>query len=627
MSLSSITSPLSLECSDADILEGFGGSELGVTVKNVRDAVEECGIICASDPRLKNVLLALDAMDHDRKLTKREFFQAISDNVTLLHRIATKEMVIRDFQSFSTHLDYLKDSVEPETSGQNADYIPTLKNAPSDVFAVAFCSTDGQFYESGQSRQSFSIQSTCKPIMFALALQKMGTDKVLEWCGIEPSGRPFNDTKLMEDKRPFNPMVNSGALMTAALLAAEYPHILENDFPNKEDGAYAKELCDEILLPLWRTLSANGIVGDVGFCRDTFLSERDTADTNIGIAHIMKAQKGLPPNVSTQTMIDFYLRSCSLTSNTATMAVVASTLANGGKNPITGEQIFSVDVVKKTLSVLSFCGFYDNSGEFFFHTGVPSKSGVSGIVFLVLPNVGGFAIFSPRIDKHGNSVRGSLFAKRLMSHFTFHSYDSLSSLSTGCRLDPRYSCDFSRQRDIARLRWALKAGGEHARNFDRLLLNICVRVGLIDGKLDSSVIKMLTSSYESVMCTHLPRGRLEGILAELEHDVAEKALDSMYELVSAEAHSLNDTEKELILAAAVKVTTANHEISDRERSILRTLCQALRVDNCVLDMRLSLWEKELKKGRDRRLSAKAKEKAVDLDLDYAKSLVKKLQKR
>lgn len=365
-----------------DILEGFGGSELGVSAQNVRDAIAECGIMCASDTRVKAVLQSLDQIEHNGKLTKEELFQAISGNLTLLHRIATKEMVIRDFQSFSTYLNYLKDSVEPETSGQNADYIPVLKNAPSDVFAVAFCSTDGQFYESGQSREVFSIQSTCKPITFALALQKIGTDKVLEWCGIEPSGRPFNDITLMEDKRPYNPMVNSGALMTAALLAAEYPDILERGVPDMEDGACAKELCDRILIPLWKRLSANGIVGDVGFCRDTFLSERETADTNIGIAHIMKAQKGLPPMVSARTMIDFYLRACSLTSNTAAMAVVAATLANGGKNPITGETIFSVDVVKKTLSVLSFCGFYDNSGEFFFHTGVPSKSGVSGIVFL-----------------------------------------------------------------------------------------------------------------------------------------------------------------------------------------------------------------------------------------------------
>lgn len=168
-------------------------------------------------------------------------------------------------------------------------------------------------------------------------------------------------------------MVNSGAIMTAGVLASQHPSLAARDGPTGPAGAYGSELCATALLPVWRRLTADGIVGDIGFDTETFLSERATADNNRGIAYMMKAQKGLPPAVGVDTMLDFYLRCCSISSNCASMSILAATLANGGRNPVTNEAVFDVDVVKQVLSVMTFCGQYDAAGEFFLHAGMPSK--------------------------------------------------------------------------------------------------------------------------------------------------------------------------------------------------------------------------------------------------------------
>lgn len=168
-------------------------------------------------------------------------------------------------------------------------------------------------------------------------------------------------------------MVNSGAIMTAGVLASQHPSMAARDGPTGPSGAYGSELCTSALLPVWRKLTADGIVGDIGFDEETFLSERATADNNRGIAYMMKAQKGLPPAVGVDTMLDFYLRCCSISSNCASMSILAATLANGGRNPVTNEVVFDVDVVKQVLSVMTFCGQYDAAGEFFLHVGMPSK--------------------------------------------------------------------------------------------------------------------------------------------------------------------------------------------------------------------------------------------------------------
>lgn len=530
------------QCSTAELLIGLGGTARGVTVAQVKAAVTDAGFL-PNDPRLASALAALEREDDGSPLTPSEFLLAARDNLTLLHRVATKELAVSDFSTFTEHIKMIMDRVAKDESGENADYIPILRDANSDRFGVSFCSVDGQVFEVGDTRDEFSVQSTTKAVTYAAALQQLGTDGTLEYCGVEPSGRPFNDLTLLADNRPPNPMVNSGALMNAALLASCYPELCDSDGPNGVEGTYGEDLFDSALIPVWRKLTGDGIVGDVGFSEETFLSERNTADTNRAIAFVMKAKRGLPPKVGPETMLDFYLRSCSITANCTSMAILAATLGNGGNNPVTKESVFQVDVVKHVLSVMTFCGQYDGAGEFFLHSGMPSKSGVSGIVIMVLPNVGAFATFSPRLNEQGNSVRGVAFAKELVKRFTFHMFDSLSSPSTSCKLDPRFSCDYSTVRANQRLRWAVEAGDRKATQFSNFLIEVCLRVALVDGSLDEQEIAASQAAYEAIMGVDVDAGAFKKVLDEVDAATGEEALQALNARAASVAFDLTDNEK------------------------------------------------------------------------------------
>ena len=150
---------------------------------------------------------------------------------------------------------------------------------------------------------------------------------------------------------------------------------------------------------------------DIGFNNSVFLSERETADRNFAMGYFMKENKSFPANTELQETLDLYFQSCSLEVNTETMAVMGATLANGGTCPTTGEKILKSSDVRDVLSLMYSCGMYNYSGEFAFKVGLPAKSGVSGCVLLVVPNVMSVALWSPPLDSLGNSVRGIQFCK------------------------------------------------------------------------------------------------------------------------------------------------------------------------------------------------------------------------
>lgn len=609
-------------CTNEEVLVGLGGTPLGVSLRAVRAALGAAGIR-ANDERVAGSLARLAAVADalppsptgsgggdrdDAEVPAAAFFDAVTGATSLLHKVATHELVVANFPQFVEHLDRIYDDVAADTSGAVADYIPTLRDAEPERYGVAFTSVDGQIHERGaDTRCPFSIQSTSKAVMFAAALEEAGVEETLRWVGVEPSGRLFNDLTLLPDGRPFNAMVNSGAMMTTAVVAATHPKLAATDEPD-DDGAYGDRLCKEVLMPLWTRLSGGGLLGDVGFDRDTFLAERATADTNYAIAYSMRGRTGLPGDLRLETMSDLYFRSCSISANCAMMSIVAATLANGGKCPTTNDRVFSVEVTKKLLSSLSFCGMYDAAGEFFFRTGLPAKSGVSGIVMVVVPNVGGLAVFSPRLDAAGNSVRGTRFARELVARFTFHSFDNLSSLSTGCKLDPRFSLDAAADRHVSRLRWAVRVGDVRAVAFARLLLSVTVRAAMIDGDWAVEEARTVTDVYESILYTRLSAEEVEAERSRVEAEAAEvgfgaggggggdsaSATAAAIEALSCRVRAAAVTDdlcRELLLEAAFKVAVADGVRHATEDALLRALAVALAVDPAVLEMRLAEFAK------------------------------------
>ena len=140
--------------------------------------------------------------------------------------------------------------------------------------------------------------------------------------------------------------------------------------------------------------------------------------------------------VDIKNILDFYIQTCSIEMTTASMAVLAGTLANGGICPITGERVLACDAVKNVLSLMYSCGMYNYSGQFAFQVGLPAKSGVSGIVILVIPNIVGFALYSPPLDGIGNSARGVQFAEELVKLYEFHAFDGIGGSISG-KKNPR----------------------------------------------------------------------------------------------------------------------------------------------------------------------------------------------
>ena len=175
----------------------------------------------------------------------------------------------------------------------------------------------------------------------------------------------------------------------------------------------------------------------MGFSNQTYLSERDTADRNFALGHYMREMKCFAEGVKLEQILDLYFQTCSVEVNCESGAVMAATLANGGVCPITGERVVASHCIRDVLSLMYSCGMNNYSGQFAFRVGLPAKSGVSGCILLVVPDVMGICMWSPPVDPNGNSVRGVQFANELVKSCNFHTYDKMRSSEKERKYDPR----------------------------------------------------------------------------------------------------------------------------------------------------------------------------------------------
>ncbi|MGX1778223.1 glutaminase A [Nocardia brasiliensis] len=357
----------------------------------------------------------------------------------VIARAIRGDLIIPDFGAMTGDIADIYQNLVDEDSGSVADYIPQLRRVDPSKFGVALCTTDGQRFAIGDTDVPFCVQSVCKPINYCLALDEHGADRVHRHVGREPSGLGFNELSVNGAGLPHNPMINSGAIMSTALLRSAEPIADRFDY----------------VAATWRRLSADGFVG---FNNSVYLSERKTADRNFALGYFMREHGAFPANTDLVETLEFYFQCCSIEVDTNALSVVAATLANAGINPISGDRVFSVDTVQKCLSLMSSCGMYDYSGEFAFTIGLPAKSGVSGALMLVVPGVMGLAIWSPRLDAVGNSVRGVAFCKELVALYNFHVYDSLTINEDCGKRDPRRKRNDGHIESTIRLLWSASTG-------------------------------------------------------------------------------------------------------------------------------------------------------------------------
>src|ERR1700704_1433929 len=284
-----------------------------------------------------------------------------------------------------------------ETGGAVANYIPELGKADPDRFGISLATLDGHIYEVGDTRIPFTIQSMSKPFVFALALDTLGAARVESAIGVEPSGDPFNSIRLNADNHPFNPMVNAGAIACSSLIHEA-----------KGDAAF-----EYIRQALSRFAGR-----ELDIDQAVFASESTTGDRNRAIGYLLRNSTVIKDDVS--AVLEVYFRQCSVLVTARDIAVMAATLANRGTNPVTGEQVMTPYAISRTLSVMTSSGMYDYAGEWIYRVGIPAKSGVGGGILAALPARLGLGSYSPRLDRHGNSVRGIKVCEALSSHYDLH---------------------------------------------------------------------------------------------------------------------------------------------------------------------------------------------------------------
>ena len=274
--------------------------------------------------------------------------------------------------------------------GKNADYIKELATVDPNIFGIALVTANGEVYTKGDIESKVSIQSVSKVFTMAKVIDEQGHQAIQDKIGVDATGEVFNSITAVERMRgkEINPLVNPGAIASTSLIsgadsAAKWKNIVQvqSDFAG-------------------RKLSLNMPV---------YISEAGDNLRNQAIAHLLLAYGRMYFDPAQAT--DIYTKQCALNVNAKDLATMAATLANGGVNPVTKKKVVSMETVEYTLPVMATAGLYDDSGIWYYNSGLPAKSGVGGGLLAVCPGKFGIAVVSPPLDAAGNSVKAQLVIK------------------------------------------------------------------------------------------------------------------------------------------------------------------------------------------------------------------------
>ena len=306
---------------------------------------------------------------------------------------------------FRNYLNDLHMKYRSLNDGVVADYIPELALISPELFGICVVTAEGQVFEVGDCDKLFTIQSISKAFVFGLALEDCGREHVNSKVSVEPTGEAFNSILLDEaTNRPYNPMVNAGAIATTDLIKG------------KTGTERLKRMLEMFKRYTGRDHDINVPV---------FLSEKATGYRNRAISYLM-LNFGMVSDKIDDTL-DLYFQQCSILVNATDLAMLSATLANGGINPVTKERAIDERYVQDVISIMLTCGMYDASGEWCYRVGMPAKSGVGGGITAVVPGKLGIGTFSPPLDAKGNSKRGIKVCEDLSRDFGLHLFNMAKS--------------------------------------------------------------------------------------------------------------------------------------------------------------------------------------------------------
>ncbi|XP_053230991.1 glutaminase liver isoform, mitochondrial isoform X3 [Podarcis raffonei] len=263
-----------------------------ISVHKFTSALQGTGL-WTSDPRLRDCMNRLQKAAQEPSaggLLNRELFRrCVSSNIVLLTQAFRKKFVIPDFQEFTSHVEQIFESAKGLQEGKVANYIPQLAKCNPELWGVSLCTVDGQRYSMGHTKTQFCLQSCVKPLKYAVAVSELGTDRVHQYVGKEPSGLRYDKLSLNEEGIPHNPMVNAGAIVISSLIRM---------------GCKKAEKFDYVLDYL-KKMAGNEYVG---FSNTTFQSEKETGDRNYAIGYYLKDKKCFPQGADMTEALDLYFQ-------------------------------------------------------------------------------------------------------------------------------------------------------------------------------------------------------------------------------------------------------------------------------------------------------------------------------
>lgn len=304
--------------------------------------------------------------------------------------VSTGHLPGREFVSNAIASAYQR--YQDVTDGEVSNVYPVLATVNPDLFGISLISSHGEHWDFGDALHEFTIQSISKPFVFALMCQELGREQLRDLIGVNATGKPFNSAIAVDESFDgrTNPMVNAGAIATTSLT----PGIsLEEKWTFLREG-------------LSRFAGR-----DLHLDASTFASAMASNYRNRGIANLLRSRDRL--YADPQESVELYTRQCCIRVTARDLGVMGATLAAGGVNPITGERVIDALVCRHTLAVMTIAGLYETSGDWLYMIGLPGKSGIAGGIVTISPGKGGLSVFSPRLDRAGNSVKGQLVTAAL----------------------------------------------------------------------------------------------------------------------------------------------------------------------------------------------------------------------
>ncbi|QSE97458.1 glutaminase [Fulvivirga lutea] len=282
-------------------------------------------------------------------------------------------------------LEEIADEVKPLLkNGVVANYIPELAKIQQDKFGMYLLTLDQEPYAVGDYDEKFSIQSISKVFMLAMAVGKC-KEKVYRRVDVEPSGDPFNSLVQLEYEEgiPRNPFINSGALVVTDMLISNLSD------PRGEFLEYVNKLTGQ---------------DDIRYNEKVAASEKLLGFKNAAMVNLMKSYGNIHNDI--EEVLDLYFDFCSIEMTCHELAKAFRVFANHGKGVIDSHRYLTKSQFKRIAAIMLTCGFYDEAGEFAFRVGLPGKSGVGGGIAAILPNEYSIVVWSPGLNRKGNSLAG-----------------------------------------------------------------------------------------------------------------------------------------------------------------------------------------------------------------------------